>query len=185
MWDMTFSFVGHDSFTRSTHANSTLQLLILMERDSFRYVTRIIHMWDITHPHAARMPTTHFSFSSFMVHLSLIYLERNIFTCRTHANNTSQLLIFCLKNSAWLLHMCDMNHSYVRHALSTCRTRANNAPQTPRYRVAKTHKMPYLYHVPQKSPVISGSFVKRDLHLGAPQTPRYKVAKIHRMPLSL
>jgi len=46
---------------------------------------------------------------------------------------------------------------------TTCRAREPNM-----YRVAKTHRMPYLHRwFPQKSPTISGSFADRDLQLQA------------------
>jgi len=74
--------------------------------------------------------------------------------------------------ATWFIYMYDnMTHSCscVRHDSWRCATwliymcviRVENL-----YRVAKTHRMPYLYpYFPQKCPIISGFFAKNDLHL--------------------
>jgi len=67
------------------------------------------------------------------------------------------------------IHTCKHTHICISntHAHEKLTTMAHSL-HVEFYRLAKTHRMPYLYRsFPQKNPIIRGSFAKNDLQLKA------------------
>ena len=65
----------------------------------------------------------------------------------------------------WLMHMCDVTHAYVWHDSCICVTwLMHMCDWQDAYSVEETHTIPYFKgHFPSKGPIISGSFMERDL----------------------
>jgi len=143
MCDVTHWYVRHDLFicvTWSLHVRHAWFMSFLshicvtwhidmydttywyVRHDSFICATWLIHTWDMTHSYAQR--------DSFICATRLMYMCDMKSPCAP-----------CFIHVIPVTHMCDVTHWYVRHDLfiqgGECTSYA--------YRVAKTHRIPYLY----------------------------------------
>jgi len=117
--DMTHSCVWHDTFTCVTWLIYMCDMThSCRRRDSFICVTWLIHMCDMTHSYV-----WHDSFIRVtwlipcMWHDTFIHMNESAQT--NLLRNTPVSLYAChmstIKCVTWLVHMCDMTHSYVWH----------------------------------------------------------------------
>jgi len=114
MWDMTHSYVGHDSLTCVTMTHSYVW------NDSFICVTWLIHTWDMTRSHLWQ-GRTH---TCGMTHS---YMWHDAFICGTWLIHISAMTHSYLRMGSfiyvtWLIHMCVTTRAYMWHDSSTCVT---------------------------------------------------------------
>ena len=117
MWDMTPSYVGHDSFISLTICSTPLRCLCLFifhslaRRDSFICGTWLIHTWDMTHflfwQYIRRRCAACASFPRFERRVTWLTDICGIF----HSLVRHDSYMY----GTWLIHTWDMTHSYVGH----------------------------------------------------------------------
>jgi len=106
MWDMTHSYVGHDSFICGTWLIHMWDMThSYVGHDSLICGTWLIHMWDMTRV-------------IWMIH-RCDTMSSVISICVTESSICVTRFMYSVCLYIWMchVHMCDMNHSYVSRDL--------------------------------------------------------------------